>query len=337
MHIFIDESGSFVRPQAGRNLSCVGALVVPDGRLQVLTRKFRQLVARWKLPEGEVKGRTLNEAQVAAVITLLFDARCYFFVGATEMSVNEPSTLREFQDAQARFLTENITSEHSAEVREQAFGLRALYEQMAPQLFVQGIVLYDVVKRVIDLASLRFALRGPAREAGAFHWVIDAKSAESRTSYEHAWQLLAGPVLQYQTLMAPGIRALEGDYRYFDRSFSRSTNSIPSNLPPRNTRCPGRPGATFNLKKVLYESMEFADSALTPGLQLADIVTNAFRRALMGRLRPAGFHRLGELMLSDNGHPVALLRFNSSEETAIPEYVRPYELIARRARAPDSP
>jgi hypothetical protein len=336
MYIFIDESGTFVRPATGRNLSCVGALVVPDGRLHILIRKFRQLVARWGLPEGEVKGRTLDEPKVAAVIALLVNAGCYFFVGATEMSVNEPAAVREFQETQARLLTEELTPDHSTEVREQAFGLRALHEQMAPQLFLQSVVLTDVVKRVIDLASLRFALVGPAREAGAFHWVIDAKSAESRTSYERAWQLLAGPFLQYQSLIAPGIRALEGDYSYFDRSFSRTTNSLPAHLPPPNTRHPGRPGATFNLSKVLYQSMQFADSASTPGLQLADIVTNAFRRALMGRLRPAGFYRLGELMLRDDRPTVSFLRFGSSQETQIPEYDRPLDLIVRRARAPGS-
>jgi hypothetical protein len=339
MHIFIDESGSFVRPAAGRNLSCVGALVVPDGRLQVLIRKFRQLVARWGLPEGEVKGRTLDEPKVAEVIALLVDAGCYFFVGATEMSVNEQAAVREFQDTQARLLTEDLTPEHSAEVREQAFRLRALHERMAPQLFLQSVVLTDVIKRVIDLASLRFALVGPAREAGAFHWVIDAKSGESRTPYEHAWQLLAGPFLQYQSLIAPGVRALEGDYSHFDRNFSRPTDSLPTYLPPPNTRRTGRPGATFNLSKVLYQSMQFMDSASSPGLQLADIVTNAFRRALMGRLQSAGYYRLGELMLRHDRATISFLQFRSSGDAKarIPEYDRPHDMIVRRARAPGSP
>ena len=295
MHIFIDESGTFVRPAAGRNLSCVGALVVPDGRLLVLIRKFRLLVARWGVPGGEVKGRELDEPKVAAVIALLVDAGCYFFVGATEMSINEPGAMRAFQETQARLLTEELTPAHRKEVRDQAFALRARYEEMPAQLFLQSVVLTDVVKRVIDLASLRFALVGPAREAGAFHWVIDAKSAEARTPYEHAWQLLAGPFLQSQSLTAPGMRALEGDYSHFDHSFSSPCDSLPAHLPAPNTRHPGRPGAIFNLSKVLYQSMQFADSASAPGLQLADIVTNAFRRALMGRLRPAGYYRLGNL------------------------------------------
>jgi hypothetical protein len=335
MHIFIDESGSFVRPVTGRNLSCVGALVVPDGRLTVLVRKFRQLVARWNLPEGEVKGRSLDEPKIAAVIALLVDSGCYFFVGATEMSVNEPAAMREFQETQARLLTEELTPAHSQEVRDQAFALRATQEQMPTQLFLQSVVLSDVVKRVIDLGSLHFAMVGPAREAGAFHWIIDAKD-ESRTSSEHAWQLLAGPFLQYQSLIAPGVRALEGDYSHFDRSFSSRIGDPPAHLPTPNTRHPGRPGATFNLSRVLYQSMQFADSASVPGLQLADIVTNAFRRALMGRLRAAGFHRLGELMLQGERRTVSFLRFGFTGEAMIPDYEHPYDLIVRRARAAGS-
>jgi hypothetical protein len=328
MHIFVDESGSFVRPATGRNLSCVGALVVPDGRLIVLERKFKRLVAGWNFPNGEVKGSALDESQIASVISLLRNAGCYFFVGGTEMSVNEPAAMQALQAEQTRLLTADLTPAHSEAVRQQAADLQARYQRMPLQLFLQSVVLTSVVKRVIDLASLRFALVGPARELGAYHWVIDAKSPEAQTANEEAWQLLAAPFLHYQSLVSAGVRAVEGDYSHFDRNFSIFVD---------DERQSPRPRAGFNLNKILYDSMRFAESAATPGLQLADIVTNAFRRALMGRLRPAGYYHLGELMLRHNGRTVEFLRIGprSGDSPQVPEYEDPYHLIVRHARSPD--
>jgi len=67
MHIFIDESGSFSGFHEG-SISAVGALAIPDFKLAFLTKKYNKL--RLHLPKfkGEVKGRLLDEEQIAQVV-----------------------------------------------------------------------------------------------------------------------------------------------------------------------------------------------------------------------------------------------------------------------------
>lgn len=186
MDIYIDESGSFLAPErACRNLSCIGALVVREGSRDALAAHYASLVRSWGPGGKEVKGSSLHESQVAALIALLVEARCLFFVCATEMSVNDPAALRSYQTIQARYMTEDLTEAHRPELRIQMAGMRKLYEEIPPQLFIQTVLLTDLIKRVIDLATMHFAMHGPPGEAGAFRWVIDGK-AERKTKYETA-------------------------------------------------------------------------------------------------------------------------------------------------------
>jgi|SRR5215467_4584806 len=74
MHIFIDETGSFTGIGKSPSISLVGALIVPDSRLASLEKKYRKLRKSFpKDDKGEVKGRLLNEQQIARVVPLLFE------------------------------------------------------------------------------------------------------------------------------------------------------------------------------------------------------------------------------------------------------------------------
>src|ERR1035441_6085682 len=89
MLIFIDESGNFTIPASPkRNLSCVGALVVPETVHNDLVCDFVKLRTSWGGSQREVKGNTLNEEETAETISLLVERGCLFFVCATEMSLN---------------------------------------------------------------------------------------------------------------------------------------------------------------------------------------------------------------------------------------------------------
>lgn len=170
-------------------------------------------------------------------------------------------------------------------------------------------------------------------EAGAFKWVIDAKDI-TKTKYESAWELIAGGLIQSRCLESPGVMVEEGDYSHFKRFFMRS-QKWPAHLPPPNSRNPSKPGMILNLSKILHESLRFADSQATPGLQLADIITNAFRRALMGRLQVVGYRRMGELMLRLNKSACELHLFASAtKRPSLDEYTEPHSIINSLSRLP---
>lgn len=330
MQIYIDESGNFVRPATGElNLSCVGALVVPDAHEHAATSRFEALKRRWGV-NGEIKGGQLSDRQVEAVVDLLVGCECLFFVGATEMSVNEDAFMANYQREQAADLTATLTADANPMLRTQLTALRATFEGMPQQLFLQAVVLTDLLRKVIDVATLHFAMTRPA-EAGAFRWVIDGKDV-TRTRNEAAWQMIAGGLIQGRNIENPGVMAEEGDYSHFERFFV-TDRDWPQHLPPPRSRDPRRPGKMLNLSKILHESMRFADSESTMGLQLADIVTNAFRRAMMGRLHPRGYRRMGNLMVYTGRSPFELHLFASPGTTPeIEEYVDPHTLIKSRSR-----
>src|ERR1017187_987996 len=105
MLIFIDESGNFTIPSSRkRNLSCVGALIIPEAVHNDLVRDFVMVRNSWGGSHQEVKGNTLNEEQTAETISLLVRQGCLFFVCATEMSLNSDSMIVKFQRTQAEYI-----------------------------------------------------------------------------------------------------------------------------------------------------------------------------------------------------------------------------------------
>ena len=163
--------------------------------------------------------------------------------------------------------------------------------------------------------------------------MIDGKDV-TKTKYEAAWELIAGGLLQGRNLESPGIMAEEGDYSHFAR-FLILGKPWPAHLPAPTSRNLSKPGAMTNLSMILYESLAFADSEKTIGLQLADIVTSAFRRAMMGRCQIHGYYNLGMLMRRVEKDPYEFHLFSSKPETVRPvlaEYDKPHMIIKSRVR-----
>lgn len=329
MHIYVDESGTFLRPPAGRrNLACVGALVVPEARRQELAGRFDRLKRQWDVNGAEVKGSSLVEPEIAAAIELLIRCECLFFVTATEMSVNEDAEVSRYQQSEAAALTADLPPTAHPELIKQVTGLRVTFEGMASQLFVQTVLLTDLLKKVIDLASLHFAMTAPA-ELAAFHWMIDGKDV-TKTKCEAAWELIAGGLIQSRTIASPGLMAAEGDYSHFQKFFT-TDQDWPKHLPRPNAK--SSRGKIISLSKILHESMTFGDSKSDAGLQLADITTNAFRRAMMGRIQPPGYYRLGEVMIHVGRSPFELHHFSTGAgRPSVDEYTDPHTLIKSRSR-----
>ncbi|PYJ82720.1 MAG: hypothetical protein DME22_17730 [Verrucomicrobia bacterium] len=332
MLIFVDESGNFTIPHHGkRNLSCVGALIVPETAHNDLIGAFVKLRDMWAGSLREVKGNTLREEQTAELIDLLVDRGCLLFICATEMSLNSASMIANFQREQSEYITENITDAHHPLLRRQVFRLRQRFESMPAQLFLQSVLLTDVIRKAIDESSVHFAMKNPP-ELGAFRWFIDGKD-KTKTAYEAAWELMAAGLIQSKGIEKPGIAVVEGDYTFFRRSFMDADPKWPDYLPKPQSRGPFQHGMIWNLKKVLYDSLSFVDSKNCCGLQLVDIVTSTFRRALMGRLKQQGYERLGELMRRLGPSPVELHLFNSNgSQRGFSEYDNAVALIDSRSQ-----
>jgi hypothetical protein len=100
LHVFVDESGSFTGYH-GRSLSVVGALAIPDGKLEFLKQKYAKMRSCLPLENGEVKGRLLNEHQVQ-IAKLLARNDVIFEITAIDFSFHTEADISAYKQQHAK-------------------------------------------------------------------------------------------------------------------------------------------------------------------------------------------------------------------------------------------
>ena len=119
---------------------------------------------------------------------------------------------------------------------------------------------------------------------------MDAKnSAVGKTEYEALWTSLLGPILQSNFRMA---KLTEGDYSYFER-FEIGPNEMSEF---QRSLYSDNPAGAGKVREIISEQLTFHDSELSVGLQLVDIISSAYSRAMNGTLRLKGWRHLGALL-----------------------------------------
>jgi hypothetical protein len=296
MHIFIDETGSFSGIGQSPSVSLVGALIVPDSRLGSLEKKYAKLRKSFtKDDKGEVKGRLLNEQEIANVVPLLFDHSALFEAASIDLGLHTEQGLMAFQAQQAEKMTNGLTDRHKDSLKAQVWDYRRRFEAFKLPLMVQTIVTFEFFPRLIEFATMYYSTRRP-EELGKFIWVIDAKGTmDTPTEWEEWWSLVIMSFLQTRSFREPYKHLPIGDYTHLARfeveldDFTREISNWKEGDP-----------LPLDLKAILTESFTFSPSS-TPGLELVDILTNATRRALMGNLQKPGWIRIPELMIHRKG------------------------------------
>ncbi len=294
MHIFIDESGTFTGVGADAPaVSTLGALILASHRLPKLFRKYERLRVNFpKNSKGEVKGSKLDEAQVAAVVELLWKNGAIFCASMIDLAGHTVEEIAAHRERRGASLAANLTDGHTRELRS---GIAALQDRMARfsnQLYVQGVVTIDLLNRVMQDMIVYHCQRFP-KELAEFHWVIDAKDSAVVTDWEDWWSKTLVIWLQAMSLERPGAMLPGGDYRHFRRFIFDELPAYLRDVAPLGDRTYG---AGVDLQLMYGESFRFS-SEPEPGLELVDIVTNALRRALVGNLGESGWLPLRRLMV----------------------------------------
>jgi hypothetical protein len=321
MFTYIDESGAFVYAGDEKHAySCVGALTIPGRFHGKVLKSFKRLKRQWHSDASEVKGKDLKEAQVAAVIDMLLECHCHFHVCATDMMYNPPEIISARKNAQAARLMAHMTDKHRPKLIQQIQSIQAKMKAMPDQLFVQFCVMTGLVSQHLQDSVMHYAFDDPP-ELGEFRWIVDRKAC-AKTDYEDLWHTLISPILEGQhcsTGSESRVACVEGgDYSYFEK-FCTSIDKWPSYLPaPRQQPPASGPINVILIGKILRDSFTLGDSKSFAGLQLADIVTNAFRRAISGRLQYPGWRNLGKLMFRWGSTAIQLIHFNDNATSIIP-------------------
>jgi Protein of unknown function (DUF3800) len=317
VHIFIDESGAFVRPRTGASkAACVGALMVRSDRLEELSDAFSRLRRQFSSEDAELKGSALTERQVAQIIATLRRFDVVFDATVIDIGNQDPEQVRRVKERQVQMLVEGPGATTDANI---AARVRALCDAMlglSDQLFVQVFVTISLIARILETSTLYYVQRAPA-ELGAFHWRIDAKDPRRRTSSEQVWTTIVAPVLQDDSRKRP-LPMLQGaDYSHFGR-FLRHFDGL-------------RPDEVgVDVQAILAEDRQFLDSRDDIGLQIVDCLSNSLTRALNGKLRVEGWGQLGRLMVHRTDMSVHVVELDSRANEARRRILySPFALIVR--------
>lgn len=305
MQIFIDESGTFTPKSGPAAISVVGALIVPEGKMTFIERKYQSIRNALPTDRGEVKGRLLSEQHVDRVVTMLAKNEVLFEVVAIDMAMHSRAQVEKHKAGQEAALTANLTDEFHPNLQKSVWELRHRLERMPHQLYAQSVVTFELIATVIRLSTLYFSQRHP-KTLGQFQWVVDAKDRQSVTDWESWWAFTVMPMIQSRSFREPLSRLIGGDYSYFQRF----ETDIPRYLYPHLNDPTKRTG--LDGKKIMTESFRFSSDP-EPGLEMVDILTNATRRALMGNLRQAGWENIPRLMIDRRDQYIELISLDESQ------------------------
>lgn len=310
LHIFIDESGTFV-PDVNKchSIAAVGALVIPSSSMETFERLYGCLRKRLPKIKGEVKGRTLSEDQIADVARLLRSVNALFEVVSVDMGIHSKHDLLRHKAAQEQAITAHLTPQHQTILVEQVWSLRRTLEDMSMQLYVQSVAMGELVYHTLNHANTYHAFRAPC-ELGEYHWRVDAKDRLGVTPWEQWWSTVVLPALESRSFRKPFLIAEGGDYRWQERF-----KKFPSDYKLRHTRDP-KNGVFYDLRMVMTEDLSFSSDPEF-GLEAVDVVTNTIRRSLSGNLGRSGWIEVPQLMI--HRAPQYIKMISLSRETIAPD------------------
>lgn len=306
MHIFIDESGNFVIPDVAKpKISSVTSLTVPGENLEHINIEFLALRKSWGF-DDEVKGSQLSEKQISDVILLLRRHDVLVEVICLDIGTHSKEGVDKYKVVQANKLLEHITEEHHEKLVAQLHEYRDRMISLPNQLFLQAMASIQLMKRILEHSTIYYSQHMP-KELGEFNWSIDAKNANvNKTDYEELWSTLLMPILETNFKLG---QFENGDYSYFSR-YEVEFDDMTEHQKSLGT---GESIGGVDIKKLISECLSFDDSATIVGLQLVDIISGAFNRAMNGNLGLKGWRHLGALMVKEPA--MVLFDTDSSNET----------------------
>jgi hypothetical protein len=305
MQIYIDESGTFALAEQGSTIGAVGALVVTDGQLPALERRYAKLRPQLPTHNGEVKGRLMDEASVARVVDLARRMGLIFEITVLDMAQNSADNIHVHRLAQCEGLTKNLTVAHNAKLIADVWALRRRLEQLPLQLYAQSMAMFDLVWRTFRHAAAYYSQREP-KALASFRWVVDAKDPSGNTEYEDWWSKVVRPFLQTISIRDPFPELEDGDYSHF----VGKRMAVPEHVVKQVQDARG--DQAFSMNSAF--GIEFSP-ATSCGLEIVDVLTNAVRRALKGRLGQEGWGGISRLMIHRHPPYIQPMHFADSSGT----------------------
>jgi hypothetical protein len=302
VHHFIDEGVTFVSA-VGWGVVC--SLAIPHKEISRARREIDRLSRDWPRNNRELKGGLLQPAHLESLVEVLFRHDAIMHACAIDVSRERGEDIDLHKARQCEGITKHLTPEHHPALVQQLWDLRGVLDRMPRQLYLQCVIMSELVRIASEEVTTYFAQRRP-RELAEFEWTIDAKDPRRITTQERWWRDTLAPLLESRSRREP-FRLFKGrafNYYYFDRSFWTK----------HEMWFPDRPRETVeghDIKKMMTERMRFVDSRSETLIQTVDILASFLRRLLAGEITGDDVSRaLGRLQIrarsGKDAHPQSL-------------------------------
>lgn len=241
-----------------------------------------------------------------------------------DMGLHKLEEIEAHMEGQMQGMSASLTDEHHPNVWETIQRLQNTLSAMKPPQYVQAVMILDLLHRLLDHAKLFYVQRTPA-ELGNFSWIFDAKGDDStKNTWEEWWTTLRGPVLQSMAMRKPSARLVGANYRAFEKRYC--STEWPDHLPEREANAP----PAMEITK-LFQDTRFS-SEVEAGLELADVVANAIRRTVAGRLAKSAWGPLTRLFIARRQHCIHFIALNGVTK-ADPTYSGNVRAFGKGARS----
>jgi hypothetical protein len=275
LQIFIDEGGTFI-PATGWGVVC--SLAIPHKEVGAARREINRLSQSWPRNGGELKGGILQPTHLKSLIEVLFRHDALMHACAIDVSREDDARVDRHKAGQCDGMTKHLTSEHHPELVRQVWDLRRVLEGMPRQLYIQCVMMKELVRIASEEVTLYFAQRRP-RELAKFEWTIDAKDPRRITTQEKWWRKTLAVWLESVSRREPFIFVKDAgfNYKYFNRSFAMKKEMWFPDRPPKLKE-------GHDIRKMMTERMAFVDSRSEVLIQTVDILTSFLRRLLARKI-----------------------------------------------------
>lgn len=279
MFIFVDESGSFTTQSRQRDSWCVvAAYAAPEHNRRHIDSLMSRVRAIGCSNGAETKLKHLAEDQYIWFLSELRRIGGLAFAVAVDVGLHSTEEVERHRDGQADNIIRHRDKMIHAAARQGLTDLSEQVRKLPLQLYTQLVCQIELFHKVLAQATLYFSQRHPPA-LGHFRWRLDRKS-EDPTAYEIAFKKVLPAILQTISLQTPMIMLEGADYSHFER-FNYPVGTEPTYLRDQYG-IEVEDGEKTDIGRVIREDFQLVDSATTPGVQVADLLSAGIRRLFRG-------------------------------------------------------
>ncbi|WP_157832172.1 DUF3800 domain-containing protein [Pseudomonas sp. S09G 359] len=335
MHIFIDESGSFVYTPEKSAWNSICALVIPERFLEEAECTLIDFKKENGCPPSdELKlGEVVDEMSYFRLLIRLAQTSCTLYGAVTDAHTNTPEALADHKASTVKGLLANVEKMHYEEGRQSVRNAADQVKKLSDQLHIQLICQISLMQLVVWQSVLYYAQHEP-ETLSSFVWRVDGKALEKKTEYESAFEKLLPAYLQTMSISDPIITVTDFDYSHM-ADFIYKEGEGPDYLKESYGINVDSTGA-LNIGKIFRDDIKFVNSKGNFGVQLADLLSAGLRRCLRkgfkDNLRAAAF--LGRLMVQRPKQEFPVLLLTLGNEVAIDTYTATLVRMMRKQQRP---